>query len=195
MKAVLISIQPKGCELIASGKKTIEVRKTRPKLEVPFKCYIYCSLQGSNEFFREVCKGDIAEWNKSGIALKKGKVVGEFICDYIYDTETILLEGADREITMHDFRKMSLLSGKELNEYSKGAFLYGWHISDLVIYDKPRELSEFYRECEEPECEGCTYLRFENTPNSYEGWCEFDEKIPIKRPPQSWCYVEKGSAE
>lgn len=43
MKSVLISIQPKWCELIASGKKTIEVRKTKPKLETPFKVYIYCT--------------------------------------------------------------------------------------------------------------------------------------------------------
>ena len=43
MKSVLISIQPKWCELIASGKKTVEVRKTKPKLETPFKCYIYCT--------------------------------------------------------------------------------------------------------------------------------------------------------
>lgn len=41
MKSVLISIRPKWCELIASGKKTIEVRKTAPKLPTPFKCYIY----------------------------------------------------------------------------------------------------------------------------------------------------------
>lgn len=40
-KAVLISIRPKWCERIASGEKTIEVQKTRPKLETPFKCYIY----------------------------------------------------------------------------------------------------------------------------------------------------------
>ena len=43
MKSVLISIRPMWCELIASGKKTIEVRKTRPKIETPFKCYIYCT--------------------------------------------------------------------------------------------------------------------------------------------------------
>ena len=42
-KAVMISIRPKWCEKIASGEKTIEVRKTRPKLETPFKCYIYCT--------------------------------------------------------------------------------------------------------------------------------------------------------
>lgn len=40
---VLLPIKPKWCELIASGKKTIEVRKTRPKIETPFKCYIYCT--------------------------------------------------------------------------------------------------------------------------------------------------------
>lgn len=50
-KAVLISIRPKWVEKIVSGEKTIEVRKTRPKLDTPFKCYIYCTLQGCNEFF------------------------------------------------------------------------------------------------------------------------------------------------
>lgn len=40
-RAVLISIRPEWCEKIADGEKTIEVRKTRPKLETPFRCYIY----------------------------------------------------------------------------------------------------------------------------------------------------------
>jgi len=51
MESVLISIQPKWCELIASGKKTIEVRKTRPKLDTPFKVYIYCTKDKKNIFF------------------------------------------------------------------------------------------------------------------------------------------------
>lgn len=56
-KAVLISIRPKWCEKIISGEKTIEVRKTRPKMNTPFKCYIYeCG---------------------------NGKVIGEFLCDEI----------------------------------------------------------------------------------------------------------------
>lgn len=45
MKEVLISIQPKWCELIANGTKTVEVRKTKPKLNTPFKCYIYCTKE------------------------------------------------------------------------------------------------------------------------------------------------------
>ena len=32
MKAVLISIRPEWCDLISRGKKTLEVRKTRPKI-------------------------------------------------------------------------------------------------------------------------------------------------------------------
>ena len=42
-KAVLISIRPDWVEKILSGEKTLEVRKTRPKLEAPFKVYIYCT--------------------------------------------------------------------------------------------------------------------------------------------------------
>ena len=49
MKEVLISIKPKWCELIANGTKTVEVRKTKPNLETPFKCYIYCTK--AKDFF------------------------------------------------------------------------------------------------------------------------------------------------
>lgn len=42
-KAVLISIRSGGCQKIMEGRKTIEVRKTRPKMDTPFKCYIYCT--------------------------------------------------------------------------------------------------------------------------------------------------------
>ena len=46
MKSVLISIQPKWVEKIVKGEKTIEVRKSRPKIETPFKCYIYIARKG-----------------------------------------------------------------------------------------------------------------------------------------------------
>ena len=50
-KAVLLSVQPKWCELIATGKKTIEIRKTKPKIKVPFKAYIYCTKDRNNHFW------------------------------------------------------------------------------------------------------------------------------------------------
>lgn len=43
MTSIIASIKPKWCELIVSGKKTIEVRKIAPK-EVPFKVYMYCTV-------------------------------------------------------------------------------------------------------------------------------------------------------
>ena len=196
MEAVLMSIQPKWCELIANGNKTVEVRKTKPKLEAPFKVYIYCTnnkrqwLRKLGTSFREVfitenrdtlgrtekvksLIGETTFWENGGY---NGKVIGEFVCDNIAKGTSQL---------------GSCLSMQEISKYSNGKEVFGWHISNLIIYDKPKELSEFYRECEQQECDDCPFLHFDNTWNSYEGWCTVDEKTPIKRPPQSWCYVEE----
>lgn len=162
MKAVLISIRPKWCEKIASGEKTIEVRKMRPKLDTPFKCYIYCTLQGCNDFFRVDLGGDVAKFNRGKWADRKGKVVGEFICDRIYEL-------APLNHAPDDVEKQACLTREEIVNYLKGTG-YGWHISDLRIYDEARELSEF------------TGLR-----NTRFGAAPYD----IKRTPQSWCYVEE----
>ena len=158
MTSVLISIQPKWCELITKGEKTIEVRKTRPKIETPFKCYIYCTggyaPPDSNVFGRG--------WRKS--------VIGEFICDeiieYPYMTDGYSSSYGYLNIT-RDGLIMMRLKYSELETYGDGKTIYGWHISDLKIYDEPKELCEF-KHC------GVNY--------------HFDPVI--KRPPQSWCYCE-----
>ena len=76
-KAVLISIRPKWCEKIVNGDKTIEVRKTRPKMNTPFKCYIYCTLpKYPHEDF-------IATNYPRPQFYGGGKVIGEFTCDRI----------------------------------------------------------------------------------------------------------------
>ena len=144
LKPVLISVQPKWCELIATGKKTVEVRKTKPKLYTPFKVYIYCTLSGSNEFFKENCGGDIAEWNKSKMALKKGKVIGEFVCDAVeYYTSNCTVFESVLLPSPSELEEMCLTL-EEFNCYgTRGKLLYGWHISDLAIYDTPKDLSEY----------------------------------------------------
>ena len=164
MKSVLISIQPKWCELIASGKKTVEVRKTRPKIDVPFRCYIYCTKDKHGWFdFLNKTRRD-------------GKVIGEFVCDDINNTDVV---HGDEEVGWY-VNNMHAVKGSGLDEHDilcycpKETTIYGWHISDLVIYDKPRELSEF---------------RYYNPIVKLEG----GYPIPIheiERPPQSWCYVE-----
>ena len=65
-----MSIQPKWCELIASGKKTIEVRKTKPKFETPFKVYIYCT-NNKKQYLRKV--GTYCREMKIGMFLEELK--------------------------------------------------------------------------------------------------------------------------
>lgn len=175
-KAVMLSIRPKWCEKISSGEKTIEVRKTRPKMNTPFKCYIYCTLQGCNEFFRVDLGRDVAKWNRGKWADRKGKVIGEFTCDRIYEL-------APLNHAPDDVEKQACLTREEIVNYLKGTG-YGWHIVNLKIYDTPRELSESRRACPNSwYCESCA-MHWENN-----GTCG-NESLQIKRPPQSWCYVE-----
>ena len=194
MKAVLISIQPKWCELIASGKKTVEVRKTKPKLEMPFKCYIY---ETKDKHFANMgyCWGD-----KKFFDHAIGKVIGEFVCDSIEVlTERDLFEGMD-EINNSRIEECSCVDIDELLRY-KGSKneIYAWHISNLKIYDKPRALSEFYAEgdCDCMNCKKCAWFDSGNGYNveadcnlAYKGVDLHKSFKPILRPPQSWCYVE-----
>lgn len=162
MQAVMLSIRPEWCAKIASGKKTIELRKSKPKLELPFKCYIYCSLSGCKEFFIKNLGGDISRWNKEKWADKKGKVIGEFICDAMLSH----CEMANADLA----EQMSCVRREKIREYSGGKEVFGWHISDLEIYDTPKDLSDFY--VEDIKTFDCPSLK------------------RMKRPPQSWCYVE-----
>ena len=190
-KAVLISIRPKWVEKIASGEKTIEVRKTKPKLETPFKCYIYCTLQGCNEFFRVDLGRDVAKWNRGKWADRKGNVIGEFTCDQIIDAWWDYVPDAiTREVTGGNLEALdgTGMTDEELFSYvgdSMRGHCYGWHISDLLIYDQPRELTAFRRACKNSwYCESCA-MYWENN-----GTCG-NESLQIRRPPQSWCYVEE----
>lgn len=180
MKSVLISIQPKKCHYITIGRQTIIVNKTKPKLTTPFKCYIYQTKSKDNAIYKQYKVNDI----------RSGKVIGEFICDKIdefqgefWDNETH--ERIDKVIHKKDWDgydeiethyvaedgeenylcKNSCLTWEDLRKYiGQGInFFYGWHISNLVIYDKPKELSEF-----------------KNTKGE-----------PITRAFQSWGYVEE----
>lgn len=182
-KAVMLSIRPKWCEKIANGEKTIEVRKTRPKMDTPFKCYIYCTLQGCNEFFRVDLGRDVAKWNRGKWADRKGNVIGEFICDRIYEL-------APLNHAPDDVEKQACLTREEIVNYLKGTG-YGWHISDLRIYDAPKKLGEFWRDCLEyselsTNCWSCENVCGDGDETD----CNTDGRLYLHRPPQSWCYVE-----
>ena len=225
MKSVLISIQPKWVNKIVSGEKTLEVRKTRPKLETPFKCYIYCT---EGDALAYPCinypKFDIHRANngtlKGRLMTKKereqsdylyanGKVMGEFVCDSI---EMVNAKCSDYGIDLfyHDCMAQGCLTEREIEKYfnipedkdlrvMKGNG-YAWHISDLKIYDKPKDLSEFYiydGEKRRPSID-CEHKK----PGYSHDWClQMDgrfcnqclcDKKRLKGPPQSWQYIESG---
>ncbi len=185
MKSVLISIQPKWVEKIVKGEKTIKVRKTAPQ-EVPFKAYIYCTKEKKQDdiIWAGVC-GDRGKWN--------GRVIGEFICDKVERLEEHIEQGGLYYILSDTFNEQAQLDNWELHDYGKGKTIYGWHISELKIYDRPRELNEFKTPpCEKSEkaCGDCKWLVKINTPDVYECECCVEDGRPITRPPQSWCYVE-----
>ena len=175
MKSVLISINPKWCEKIASGEKTIEVRKSAPK-EVPFKCYIYMT-QGTYK--------DLGLYSEY-IYKNRMKVIGEFVCDMIepFTEYKLLYDGNYVE-------KETRVPTEELLSYKgKNDFLYGWHISDLEIYDKPKELSEFFTIVDDSYfCRSCVWREtpIEEMPCKT---CTGERKY-LYRPPQSWQYVEE----
>ena len=174
-KAVMLSIRPKWCEKIASGEKTIEVRKTKPKLETPFKCYIDCTLpKYPHEDF-------IATDYPMPQFYGGGKVIGEFTCDRIFPINGF--DNGSIQNWLFEHMERSCLAYEELAGYiGNGKTGHGWHISDLVIYDTPHDLGEFERPYECNECDA----KWASECNT----CY--EKNKIKRPPQSWCYVEEG---
>lgn len=211
MKSVLLSIQPKWCKLIFSGEKTIEVRKIAPKLETPFKVYVYCTKERmtrvpsmyaylhKNEPRACAEYGTIETWGKIGdvivnphLASKHvsfgmhGKVIGEFVCDKITCCQAYYGNSGEKHLTnLFGIEvKQTCLTEEELFNYIVGNKKEGtgwlWHISDLKIYDKPKELGEF-------RTIKCTNKK---------GSCS-DCKIKpdcikyLTRPPQSWQYVEE----
>ena len=192
-KAVLLSIRPKWCCKIANGEKTAEVRRSRPKTDTPFTCYIYCSKPSKS--FQTIC-GSIAlnndelyrhpqEGIKYGDSVEmmlcdgytkdnflNGKITGEFTCDKIWEL-------APLNHAPDDIEEQLCLTREDIVQYIKGKG-FAWHISNLRIYDKPRELSEF----EHPyDCDACD-AGWASTCNQ----CAKDRVV--KNAPMSWMYVE-----
>lgn len=192
-KSVLISIQPYYVFLIiakAMGwnitqEKTIEVRKTIPKdKNWDRKTIIYCSKN----------KKSFAKIPKEYQSLMEGflgRVVGEFVCDKIVKYPYETFNDGEHFMPFGELEK-TCLDGFEIYDYLGVKDGYGWYISNLAIYNKPKELGEFYTdscinfrtgECVSPTNE-CVY-QFHNSQGDIEPCI-----TKLKRPPQSWCYIE-----
>ena len=224
MSAIMISIRPEWCEKIASGKKTVEVRKTRPKIDPPFKCYIYCTLpkqilhavytkQDYRGYFADEDYDKIPENYKTFVKVLdgsslfccppySGNVIGEFVCDFFDD-----FTPTDKGVIIKRFSSLrdTALSLQEICGYLNSKPGFGWHISDLKIYDRPKAITEFLI-IDKKAVKNCPYR--ERTGQAeivtkHNGWikgsylCKIDgitwcypcHTKNIERPPQSWCYI------
>lgn len=195
MKSVLLSVNSHWCSMILNGEKTLEVRKTRPKIETPFKCYIYCTklgpylvigdkMVGDGYMEKKYCTtyGYSREEADRIWGVMNGKVICEFTCDKI-ERCGIPYPAYQKELPDR-FVKESCVMYYDLHEYARHDDLYFWHITTLKIYDDPRKLSEF----------SSGSSRFEIS-DTEDGLCS--KRRRMERPPQSWCYVhdEKGAQE
>lgn len=201
MKEVLISIRPEWCELIVKGLKTDEVRKTKPKLDTPFKGYIYCTKlkkKGEN-LYQEYWRKEINGLELHYVKLS-GKVIGEFICDEItriaycgYDNERIELNIVDENLTIKKLDKGFLsrcrLSLNNLEKYANGGEVYDWHISDLVLYDEPKDIGEFYKGGM-LSYDDWLYGIYNGNGGARSSYESYKNAFKLSKAPQSWCYVE-----
>lgn len=215
MKDILTSVNPKQCWQIVNGIQTIDVRKTKPKLNTPFKVLIYCTkpskkyqtvarpmVLNDDELFKlpngEIKYGNsielVAYDNYSEDNFLNGKVIGEYICDKItsfsFDTyyHTLTHRHGGYNVSLGEFSEQELYSKScwsfaDIYEYIGEHYGYAWHISNLKIYDEPKELSEFKKINRK-----CWYADLGLTKRDCSK-CK-DENCLVSRPPQSWCYVE-----
>lgn len=207
MKCVMLSIRPQWCEKIASGRKTIEVRKSAPK-ETPFKCYIYATkpkkfykcgaISTSDELLwlanGKVEIGDGFKFWADGDEYQglNGRVIGEFVCNEIEEFHEWELSPQGKfaefeEERLKKFLSAACLSIAEVVRYRENLPyykpLYGWHISDVKIYSEPKELSKFKISCNRKYlCYSCN--RFTGKP-----WDLCNNTLT--RPPQSYMFVEE----
>ena len=178
-KSILISINPEFVEKILNHTKTIEIRKTKPKCELPCKVYIYCTK--GKKLYK--CVSNFDE------DLLNGKVVAEFTLNKIdkFDSAysewaySVAPEDSEMPISETQFIQMAEQKGKLDCNYLLKYFgdedyiAYAWHIDNLKVYDKPKELSEFSIGKAKIACGYGNY--------------NICNKI-LKRPPQSWMFVD-----
>lgn len=176
MKHIMISIKPEWVAKILNGDKTIEIRKSMPKCELPCKVYIYCTKHNNYKdslYLADDEKYDVDYYVPSDESfILNGKVVAEFTLNEI-DKFNVYENGTVQYWNCFDLEKSCLTYDEISNYVGKNKIGYAWHIDDLKIYDKPKELSEF----------GVRKYLYAYT---HDCW----DVLPLRKPPQSWCYVE-----
>lgn len=177
MKSILMSIRPEWCKKIFNGEKTIEVKRTRPKLEPPFEVLVY---ETKGQFIKSV-KGACTTYGYG-----RGKVIGSFVCDRVRLCIPFGLKG--HLLSQEVYREMCLTK-EQLDKYGGLKTLYGWHITEPQLFDKPRDITEFavFGKCAD-ECSEYDFCARDIAEDRVA--CKCFKRTFLKRPTRSWCYVE-----
>lgn len=194
---ILASIKPYYYYLIGEGKKKIEMRKTALK-NLPQDIVFYMSKDEKS--FAKIPKEFQDKYRKHF-----GKVGIEVVCNKVKKWKC-LPKNEDMETYIYYIasadRLSTCLSYSEIENYGKGKTLYGWCISDLKIYDKPKELYELNRLCPDKYhyCEICKYGSVVLSPDEEEyalyhgGYYDCYDTVchnTVTRPPQSYMYLDE----
>ena len=215
MRAVMKSVSPRICEKVASGDCTILVSKTAPK-QVPFKCYIYCTMPNyktdwgwQHKPYLYIRDGklkwiDVAFENIIFYEWAHKKIIGEFVCDKVIKTCGWRLRGdtqqcAKRTTDEEAFPKLDCLTIDEIVKYagSENREVCGLHISDLKIYDKPKQIREFSPICSYKNDDGsCQYHKVDCLYQQRDYNTDGSINLvtcgkSITRAPSNWQYVEE----
>lgn len=168
MKAILISIRPQWVQKILNGEKTLEIRKKFPKDYVGW-VYIYCTKD--KKYANLINRGGFLT----------GMVCARFWCDKVEEITFYPKKPFDRYGTpyraTYDLLTESCLEYDELDNYLNKNNGYAIHITKLEIFDKPIEISEFYKcqighkNCIPHNCNECPAL------------------VKLTKPFQSWGYI------
>lgn len=198
MKKVLMPLSPQECERVFNGEQTLLVRKRIPKCDTPYEVLAYMTAT------KERCRlWEYITAYQIGDKMVNGsqKVIGSFVCRGIMRPNDSLRRMAEQ----------SLLTENELFEYSNGKELFGLRITEPKLFDKPKELSDYWLYNDELHKrweEDNNFCCYDGTDenglmttdcvdawhniincylcwNEWSGWCH-----RITRPPHSWCYVE-----
>lgn len=185
----MISIKPKWVAKILNGEKTIEIRKTMPKCDLPIDVYIYATKD--KELLHKNRNGWFA--NEMNVVFVNGNPIyenynGKIVAKFTLNKVETITPQIFTAIKEHEILKQSRLKENELFDYvcshdgTEDKPFYAWHISNLEIFDKPKELSEFHKiiiikKCDTRYCD-----------DLYS--CSTCNRSKLTKAPQSWCYVE-----
>ena len=192
MKAIMISIKPKWVAKILNGEKTIEIRKTMPKCDLPIDVYIYCTKEKTRENSGDVIGRCYPMRTSLKVIMGRGKVIAKFT---LKKADRFEWESLRRDINDYYYDngnpfnyKGTCLNYDSMFEYVKGGVGYAWHVDNLEIFDKPMEISEFKtKSFERIKVLGSPYGDFDDVAYHFE---KKQTLKPLTKAPQSWCYCE-----